>query len=92
VGVLSVGYSLHRTSDLHKKAWIISGDVVDVTFGVIDPTNNGTPMGTTKPQNIFDPKKLFSMANPTQKSSLISTVPSSCSPATRQKAAANVPR
>ena len=27
-----------------QNAWIISGDVVDVPFGVIDPTNNGTPI------------------------------------------------
>jgi len=37
VGVLSIGYSLHRTPDLHAKTWIISGDVVDVPFVVIDP-------------------------------------------------------
>ena len=57
-----------------QKAWIISGDVVDVPFGVSDPTNNGTPMGITKPQIFFGSKK-FSMANPTQKNSLISMVP-----------------
>jgi len=57
-----------------QKAWVISGDVVDVPFGVSDPTNNGTPMGTTKPQNVFDSKKLFYIAYPTQKNWLISTV------------------
>jgi len=36
VGVLSVGYSLHRHI-CTQKAWIISGDVVDVPFGVSNP-------------------------------------------------------
>jgi len=60
-----------------QKAWVIRGDVVDVLFGVSDPTNNGTPMamGTTKPQKVFDFKNLFYIAHLTQKNSLISTVP-----------------
>jgi len=59
-----------------QKAWIISGDVVDVPFGVSNPpTNNGTPMGDHQTPKIFRSKNLFSVANPTQKNSLISTVP-----------------
>jgi len=42
-----------------QKAWVTSGDVVDVPFGVSDPTNNGTPMGTTKPQKVFNSKNCF---------------------------------
>jgi len=57
-----------------QKAWIISGDVVDVPFGVSDPTNNGTPMGDHQTPKIFLFQKLFSVAHPTQKNSLISTV------------------
>jgi len=43
-----------------QKAWIISGDVVDVPFGVSDPLRITEPQwGTTKPRKIFDPKICF---------------------------------
>ena len=47
----------NRISDLHAKIWIIIGDIVDVPFGVSDPTDKGTPDGV--PPN---PKK-FSVPN-----------------------------
>ena len=54
-----------------QKAWIISGDVLDVSFEVIsDPKNNGTPMGTTEPQTFL----ICFIAHRLQKYSLISTV------------------
>ena len=76
-GVLSVGYNLHRTSDLHAKAWIISGDVVDVPFGGNrPPINNGTLMGDHQTPKSFRSKKhCFLWPIRRRKNSLISTVP-----------------
>jgi len=48
-----------------QKAWVISGDVVDVPFGVSDPTNNGTPMGDHQTPKRFRFQKivLYSLSN-----------------------------
>ena len=34
-----------------QRAWIIGGEVVDVPFRVINPTDKGIPMGNRKPPN-----------------------------------------
>jgi len=52
-----------------QKAWIISGDVVDVPFGGKRPPLITEPQcGTTKPK---PPKMFRSISNPTQKIRLI---------------------
>jgi len=45
-----------------QRAWIIS-EVLDVPFGVSNPTNNGTPMGDHQIQKLLCSKNLFSTAD-----------------------------